>query len=186
MSSNDCVFIVFIVFVAVIIASSLNRKTIEIKNTPPPVSNKTYVREIDIVKTLDTAVDRDSLVPPQRRMPTSGNDYLYEQAIMRGQVQIPTRGIPDSYQYLGNLHQKLGNKFIKLYGRRRYDQIWDYYGMFRDENGMMIKTEITTRNNTQIMNQDMVTVDMFGTSDSDKFQAILHRREDFPYLPYIY
>ena len=144
------------------------------------------IQEINLLqqrKEYDRKIDQDTLIPPTRRLPLAPKEYIDQHKVLNGAINIPTQGYPDSFQYLGNLYRQEDNMYVKLYGRKRHNEIWDYYGIFNDPNGMMIKIAIETKNNLQLMPDDTTTITTF---EGGEFKAMLHKRNDYPYYPQLF
>ena len=162
-----------------------NQFDVRINDMDKPIySGRERIRE------FDRSVDQNSLIAPIMRK--SNQSHIVDDSgqlkylVDTGQIQQPTQGVPDSYQYLGNLHRSSDNKYIKFYGRCRYKNVWDYYGIFNDLGGMLVKVNIETRNNAELFNDDMIKINTFGDLDGDMFQVNLHKRQDYIYYPTIY
>jgi hypothetical protein len=73
----------------------------------------------------DKDVLYDDFAPPERREPA----YQYPSKYMRNRLNIPTRGIPDSYQLVGVLLRDNTESAYKLFGRQKYpgSSQYEYY-----------------------------------------------------------
>lgn len=145
-----------------------------------------YPRKCSLVPTqlvvpddVDRRVNDDDLTPPVFRYP---RDY-YPRPPLVTVTNIPTRGLPDTFSYLGNLYREFDNKVMRLYGRRRYDDVWDYYAILHNE-ADAIKVNIKTKNDKELLDGDEVSIPMFEHNGS--FRVYLHKKDEFAYSPYIY
>jgi len=127
---------------------------------------------------VDRKVNYDDMQQPIKRYPTN----YYPQPPITYVTNIPTRGPPDSFSYLGNLHREYDNKFMKLYGRQRYTDFWDYYAIFNTPDNLTTKVNIESRQNKELYNGDEVEVSLFG---KQPFKVFLHKADEFGYSPYI-
>jgi len=128
---------------------------------------------------VDRKVNNDDLTAPVNRYPTN----YYPQPPLVYVTNFPTRGLPDSYSYLGNMYREFDNKVMKLYGRRRYDDIWDYYAVMNSSDQLHTKINIETKHNQQLFDGDEVNVSMLGDGN---FKVFLHKKDEFGYSPYLF
>jgi hypothetical protein len=127
-------------------------------------------------------VDKDPLVEPTRRItPVSSN--IPRLLIQGPPPPVRVRGTPDPFAYIGNLHRENDNKVMRLYGRRRYPEVWDYYAMFNSKEGTKTKINVITKGNKEIMDGDAVVVDMFKRDGP--FKTFLHKVDQYDYMPYL-
>jgi len=130
----------------------------------------------------DYRVVYDPLIPAVQRPPI----YNFPPAKIAQYIDIPTRGYPDNYQYLGNLFRKSDEKVIKLFGRLKYPRSdkYDYYGVASDSANLDYKIPIETRNFTEIYNGDEIDVPYLNVAKG-KFKALLFPDQTFNYNPNI-
>jgi len=181
-------FIIIIFVLSIILwycrINTLNTcKSICKHNEPKQIQNKdnnnviisTRSLEPRIVNTIDRYVDGDNLTEPVQRYPSN----YYPPPPLSYVTNIHTQGLPDSFSYIGNLFRHTDNKLLKLYGRRRYGDIWDYYALDTRND---IKVNITNKNQQQISTGDSISVDIYPHSE---FTVLLHRPDEFTYSPYL-
>lgn len=128
---------------------------------------------------IDRRVNEDQLTEPVQRYPSN---YYPKPPLVRS-INIATRGIPDSFSFIGNLHREYDNKILKLYGRRRYDELWDYYVVFNSHDNLETKINLPTRNYRQLFDGDDIDVDML--KHGGKFKVFLNKQDEFTYSPYV-
>lgn len=132
-------------------------------NAPPPLTTRQF----------DRANDMDPLQEPLFRYPTN---------YAPGPKPCRTRGdyqYGDSFSFIGHLHRHSDGKILKLYGRRRYNDLWDYYAAFVTPDGLASKVNIETRANREIFEGDEVNVRLF--EEGGKFRARFNKNDDFVY-----
>ena len=146
--------------------------------------NKSSMEEIygdNRLKYIDYKVDGDPLTPPIRRYP---NNY-YPKPPLINITNIQTRGprgFPDSFSFLGNLYRENDNKLLKLYGRRRDYDLWDYYVIFNSNDSLQTKIDLPTKNYKELYDGDEINVNMFSNG---KFKVFLNKQDEFSYSPYV-
>lgn len=143
--------------------------------------NRPLIRLIDDTK-WRKAVDKDYLVQPVR--------HIYPLASMTAvpiypalPPPIPVRGVPDPFAYIGNLHRSHDSKTLRLYGRRRYPEVWEYYAIQTSEGGLMTKINVHTKNQKELSNGDDAHIRMLH--EGGPFKVYLHRVDQFDYFPYV-
>jgi hypothetical protein len=130
----------------------------------------------------DYRIVYDQLAPASQRPPV----YVFPPQQIAQYIDIPTRGYPDNYQYIGNLIRTTDEKVIKLFGRQKYarsDQ-YEYYGVASDGSNIGIKIPIETVRNQEIYDGDEIDVPYFNVVQG-KFKAQLFPDQTFRYNPYI-
>jgi hypothetical protein len=135
----------------------------------------------DNIRNIDERVDSDNLTAPIQRYPT--NIYPIPPLTRLTDINIPTQGLPDSFSFIGHLRREFDNKIMKLYGRRRYSDVWDYYAVFNTNDNLPSKINIYSKNNRQLWDGDDVIVDMF--KEHGPFKVYLNKQDEFPYSPYL-
>jgi hypothetical protein len=128
---------------------------------------------------IDRNVNDDQLTEPVQRYPYN----YYPKPPLVQSVNIATRGIPDNFSFIGNLYREYDNKILKLYGRRRYDELWDYYVVFNSDDSLQTKINLPTRNYRQLFDGDDIEVDMLR--HGGKFKVFLNKQDEFTYSPYV-
>lgn len=130
----------------------------------------------------DYRIVYDPLAPASQRPPI----YTFPPQKIAQYIDIPTRGYPDNYQYIGNLIRTNDEKVIKLFGRQKYarSDLYDYYGIASDGSNSGIKIPIETEHNKEIHDGDVIDVPHFNVAQG-KFKAQLFPDQTFKYNPYI-
>jgi hypothetical protein len=139
-----------------------------------------YIKRVNLFSQVDQLVDSDNLTAPIQRYPTN----YYPQPPLARVTNIVTQGLPDSYSFLGNLYREYDNKIVKLYGRRRYDDYWDYYGVLNSSDNLPTKVNINTKNNKPLYEGDEVKIPMF--KERGEFKVFLNKEDQFAYSPYVF
>ncbi len=130
----------------------------------------------------DYRIVYDPLAPASQRPPV----YVFPPQRIAQYIDIPTRGYPDNYQYIGNLIRTTDEKVIKLFGRQKYarsDQ-YEYYGIASDGSNIGIKIPIETVRNQEIYDGDEIDVPYFNVAQG-KFKVQLFPDQTFRYNPYV-
>ena len=137
----------------------------------------------DLLKKRDYNALHDDLSAPTRRhpkhiYPTQPNDFINN---------IPTRGFPDNYHYLGNLIRNSDNKIVKLFGRQIYpgSNQYEYYGITTDNNGAEIKIKIDTNNNKELYDNDTIDIEFLDISKGS-FKLFMNDFDRPRYNPFIH
>jgi hypothetical protein len=135
------------------------------------------------IRKRDSDALNDDLSAPTRRLPrhiypTEVNDFITE---------VPTRGHPDNYHYLGNMIRPHDEKIIKLFGRQIYpgSTQYEYYGITTDNNGAEIKLPIKTLNDKEIYDGDEIDIE-FLDSSKGKFKLYMNEYDRPRYNPFTY
>ena len=149
-------------------------------------------KEIEVGELVSTNIDRiaeqdyknfqDPMTPPTKRLPR----HVYP-STSTGLDAVHTRGIVDSYHYIGNLIRKSDEKIVKLFGRQTYPSSsrYEYYGAASDSYGNSTKFEIDSGNNKELFDGDQVTLDIYD-STKGKFTLYMNKKDEFKYSPYLY
>jgi len=143
----------------------------------------------EIIPISNILIDRDynalndPLSPNERRVDRS----WYPRSPLLQSINIPTRGYPDNYQYMGNLFRQSDEKVIKLMGRETYPGSWrfEYYGLAADPSGMDFKVNIEKRDNREIRDGDELSIPFFDVGKG-RFKAIMNKYDTPRYNPYVY
>jgi hypothetical protein len=153
----------------------------QIQNILDEQKKQQEIQENNIIQ-RDYRVVYDPLIPAVQRPAI----YNFPPAKIAQYIDIPTRGFPDSYQYLGNLFRKSDEKVIKLFGRLKYPRSdkYDYYGIGSDSANLDYKIPIETRNFKEIYNGDEIDVPYLNVAKG-KFKALLFPDQTFSYNPNI-
>ena len=157
------------------------RKNDRLEKTEIIIQNETQPKDNPFVE-MDKKSLEDPLTAPERRLPA----YLYPRYPLSTKINIPTRGYPPYYQFMGNLYRKEDEKFVQLFGRQTYpgSNKYEYYGITTDRNGFKTKIKIETDRDKELFNGDEVKIDMFDTSKG-KFILELNELGTPKYNPYI-
>lgn len=129
--------------------------------------------------------DRDTVyndfAPPERRQP----EHAYPMRLVKNQLNIPTRGLPDSYQMVGVLLRDKTESAFNLFGRQKYpgsDQ-WEYYVQGSLKNAD-VKLPITVRGDKEIEDGQIIPVP--GTDPTKGgFKVKLYNFDAPRYNPYL-
>lgn len=129
---------------------------------------------------MDKDALEDPLNPPYRRLPA----YMYPRYPLSTMVNVPTRGYPEMFQFIGNLVRADDNKFVQLFGRQSYrgSNKFEYYGITKDPNGLKIKLQIDVTHNKELYDKDEIEITSLG---SGKFKLYLNELDTPRYNPYI-
>jgi hypothetical protein len=152
-------------------------------------NNETYKYNNENRNLNDSIVNRDyrivydPLAPASKRPAT----HVFPPNDFNRYIDIPTRGYPDSYQYLGNLFKVSGNteiqgdKVVKLFGRQkiRGSNQYEYYGITNDSSTLNYKIPINTKNYQELFDGDIINIPQLGGS----FNVNLHPDQTFRYNP---
>lgn len=148
----------------------------------PPIVNPA-VKLNKSIKKRDNNALHDDLSAPTRRLPrhiypTQPNDFITE---------VPTRGHPDNYHYLGNMIRQHDEKIIKLFGRQIYpgSTQYEYYGITTDNNGAEIKIPIKTVNDKEIYDGDEIDIEFLDPSKGT-FKLYMNEYDRPRYNPFIH
>lgn len=141
--------------------------------------------EIDFRKSLrerDYRVVSDPLAPGERRLPA----HQVPRGIFKDSINIPTRGQPDNFQYLGNLIRDTDDKILPVFGRQEYpgSDYYEYYLMLNQDGNFGLKLPLKGgKSIREIEEDDVVDVDYFKSTPGDfKFKPFDY---DVPrYNPY--
>ncbi|VVU94712.1 hypothetical protein CPAV1605_437 [seawater metagenome] len=157
----------------------------------PPCKIKTQPTETKIViqdkekKTnpfvqYDKDALEDPLAPPYRRLPA----YLYPRYPLSSMVNVPTRGYPTMFQFIGNLVRDRDNKFVQLFGRQTYpaSNKYEYYGVSKDPSGLKIKIQISVKNDKELFDKDEIEIESLGAGT---FILYLNELATPRYNPYV-
>jgi hypothetical protein len=139
-----------------------------------------YIHDVNEFRKIDEMVEYDNLTAPVQRYPTN----YYPRPPLAKITNIATQGLPDSYSFLGNIYREYDNKIMKLYGRRRYNDFWDYYAVLNSSDNLQTKINLDTKNNKQIFDGDEIKVPMF--KEQGDFKVFLNKEDQFAYSPYVF
>lgn len=152
-------------------------------------SKSEKIMEKEIMPPTDILLERDynalvdPLSPNERRVDRS----WYPRSPLLQAINIPTRGYPDNYQYMGNLFRQTDEKVIKLMGRETYPGSWrfEYYGLSSDPSGMEFKVNIEKRDNKEIRDGDELSIPFFDIGKG-KFKVIMNKYDTPRYNPFVF
>lgn len=155
-----------------IIPENDNIKITETEIIHPP-QDPLIVRDIDAIN--------NPLTAPTKRVPR----HVYPVPPISSAINIPTRGRPDNYQYLGNLVRSSDEKIVKLFGRQLYpgSNRYEYYGITNDSAGST-KVKIESSNNTEMQDNDEINIDIFDSSKGT-FKLYMNDDDTIRYNPFI-
>jgi hypothetical protein len=150
--------------------------------TQPPEQPIQQTQQNDPITDRDYRIVYDPLAPASQRPP----NYVFPPERIRQYIDIPTRGAPDNYQYLGNLIRTTDEKVIKLFGRQRFprSEQYEYYGIASDGSNIGIKVPIENNNYKEIYDGDLIDVPYFNVANG-KFKVQMFPDQTFRYNPYV-
>jgi hypothetical protein len=158
-----------------------NNKRNTVEKTEIIIQNKKQPTDNPFVE-MDKKSLEDPLIAPERRLPA----YLYPRYPLSTKINIPTRGYPPYYQFMGNLYRKTDEKFVQLFGRQTHpgSNKYEYYGITTDRNSFKTKIKIETDRDKELYDGDEVTIDMFDPAKG-KFKLELNELGTPKYNPYV-
>ncbi len=116
---------------------------------------------------------RDALAMPYRRIP-----QLVPDSRSVVPININTQGGPDPVQALGYLSNGTDDQILQLFGRKLYDNNYEYYTQTKDD--APVKIPIDIKNNQELYDGNNVTVTPYNT----KTWTVHMYEIDYPrYLP---
>ena len=169
--------IVYLIIIIILIYFIRKKSSKKYKKSQPIIINKIFTskqNKKDPILERDRSVLSDPLVAPFRRMPR--HNYPKRNILLN----IPTRGMTDNFQYMGNLIRKSDEKIVKLFGRQTYpgSPKYEYYGMMSDHGGSQIKVQIS--NTKELYNGDIVNIPLLNNG---KFIVQIHKLDEPRYNP---
>jgi hypothetical protein len=129
--------------------------------------------QIDPVFAYDVNTLTNPFIPPSSRPA----DYLFRSVVDNPYFNFPSRGMSDSFSYLGYLvkqstldntqeeYQQSNNNLVQVMGRQKYPNSnqYQYYALISKNNGSNeIKIPLNTRKNEELYDGDFVTVPELG------------------------
>lgn len=191
-----------------LILDNLRKTIIELKSKVTDVENKQSIKQKEkvseniIIKTQDalvtdlTAEDikrrlflnrRDKNVlyndftAPERRQ----QEYSYPYNYVKNQINIPVRGLPDSYHMIGILLRNKTESAFNLFGRQKFpgSNQWEYYvqGNMKETS---VKIPIKIRGDREI--EDEQTISVPGSDPSKGNYTVKLYKYDTPrYNPFV-
>ena len=130
----------------------------------------------------DQNVLLNDFAPPERRVPA----HAYPDRYVKNQINIPTRGTPDSYQMLGVVLRNNTETAYNLFGRQTFpgSNQYEYY-VQGNMDGNIVKIPITIRSSREI--EDGQAVNIPGTDPSKgSFKVKLYQLDAPRYNPNIF
>jgi len=118
------------------------------------------------LKERDYKVVYDPLTPGEKRLPA----HQMPRGIFKDRINIPTRGQPDNYQYLGNLVRDTDEKIIPVFGRQDYpgSDYYEYYMMINQDGNFGIKIPLNSGDKRREIEEDeIVKIDYFNETKGD-------------------
>lgn len=136
----------------------------------------------DKLKKRDILSTKSMFHPPEKRV--SYHNYPEN---LKPQINIPTRGYPDSYQQLGTLIRKQDEKMLKLFGRRKYpgSNQWEYYVIGMDSSGMDTKMPLKINGDKEISDNEVVNIPWLDNSKGS-FQVKIFDNDVPRYNPNVF
>jgi hypothetical protein len=173
--------IVYAILILILIFFIKNKSFKQNIRSPPIIINKIITSNknkkiVDPILERDKSVLSNPLVAPLRRMPR--HNYPKKNILLN----IPTRGMVDNFQYMGNLIRRADEKIVQLFGRQTYPNSpkYEYYGMMSDHGGHQIKVQIS--NTKELYNGDIVNIPLLNNGS---FLVQLHKLDEPRYNPNI-
>ena len=137
-----------------------------------------------MLKTESETVINDPLVPGKRRLPS----HQIPRKIFKDKINIPTRGQPDNFQYLGNLVRDTDDKILPVFGRQEFpgSNYYEYYLMLNQDGNFGLKLPLNSgKRMREIEENEIVKVDYFKSTTGDfKFKPFDY--DILRYNPYDY
>jgi len=127
----------------------------------------TIADEIEHRKELqerDYKVVYDPLTAGEKRVPS----HLYPRTKFKNTINIPTQGLPDNYQYMGNLVRQSDNKILPIFGRQEYpgSDNYEYYSMINQNSDFGIKIPLNNGKRMRELQEDAeIHIDYFNKDD---------------------
>lgn len=124
----------------------------------------------------------DVMEPPERRLPRR---YVAPKRIQR-HFNESTQGLPENFQYVGNLVRETDGKILPLFGREDHPRsdYWEYYIVFNENDNFGIKIPITGNKPIRELEEDaQLNVPYFK---GDKFTYKPFDYQTLRYNPYDY
>lgn len=136
------------------------------------------------LKERDYKVINDPLTPGEKRLPA----HQYPRGLFKQRTNIPTRGQPENYQYLGNLIRDTDDKILPVFGRQEYpgSDYYEYYLMLNQDGNFGLKLPLFDGKRKRELEEDqIVEIDYFKSKEGNfKFKPFDY---DVPrYNPYDY
>ncbi len=175
------------------ILDTLRKTIIELKNkvndnvtTKTSDNLNTDLTSEDIERKLflnhrDKQVLYNDFVPPERRQ----QEYSYPYNYIKNQLNISTRGLPDSYHLMGLLLRNNTESAFNLFGRQTFpgSNQWEYY-VQGNMNDTPVKIPIKIRGDREIEDGQIIIVP--GSDPSKGNYKVKLYKYDIPrYNPYV-
>lgn len=146
------------------------------------IHTSTPVPPVDVVKEYDYRKAYDPLEEPTRRV----NRYEIPRTYFKRTIDIPTRGLPDTFIQLGILVKELDsdfnqdNRILRLFGRQEYpgSDKYEYYTAINSGHDQ-IKVPLRTRRRKELYDGDTVFVKELNNS----YKVQLHKYDAPRYYP---
>jgi hypothetical protein len=125
----------------------------------------------------------DELKPPEKR----DQEYQYPTRYVKSAINIPSRGLPDTYHALGALVRKEDEKILQLFGRQKYpgSTQWEYYVTGADTYGFPNKMPIKVKGDKEVQDKDHINVEWLNRGKGH-FEVNLYPYDVPRYNPYDY
>ena len=136
------------------------------------------------LKERDYNVINDPLTPGERRLPS----HQYPRKPFKNKINIPTRGHPDNYQYLGNLIRDTDDKILPVFGRQEYpgSDYYEYYLLLNQDGNFGLKLPLNNGKKIIELEEDQVVDINYFKSKEGNF---VYKPFDYDvprYNPYVY
>jgi len=130
----------------------------------------------------DRKTATDIMAPPVRRLPRR---QIAPKRIQK-HFNSATQGVPENYQYVGNLVRDDDGKILPLFGREDHPRsnYWEYYIIFNENDNFGIKIPVTGNKPIKELEEDEeINVPYF---QGNKFKYKPFEMERIRYNPYNY
>ncbi len=139
-----------------------------------------FLKNRILLNKRDANVLYDAFSPPERRVP----EYMYP-SVIKNNINIPTRGLPENYQLLGLASRNNTETVFNLFGRQTFpgSNQYEYY-VESTTNNNNYKIPIHIHGNKEIEDGQEIKI---KTTDEHKgpFKVNLYKLDNPRYNPYI-
>ena len=131
----------------------------------------------------DRKVVDDIFTPGERRLPA----HQYPKSEFKKSINISTQGVPENYQYVGNIIRDTDDKILPVFGRQEYpgSDYYEYYLVLNQDGNFGLKLPLNNgKRRREIQDEEIVELNYFK---SEPGNFVFHQFDyDVPrYNPYI-
>ena len=180
-----------------LVLDNLKKMIIELKNKQTEqISEKTIIKtqndpntdlvieDIERKKFLnrrDKDVLYNDLIAPERRQP----EYSYPYNYVKNQINIPSRGLPESYHMIGVVLRNNTESAFNLFGRQKFpgSNQWEYYVQGNMKN-TSVKIPITIRGDKEIEDNQIIIIPGSDPSKGN-YKVKLYNYDAPRYIPFV-